>query len=67
MLISASELESKLSSVCVLDCTIGEGAKNAYLQKHIAGAVFLSMGDFRDATSPLPNMLPTKEQVMNHL
>ena len=61
MLMSAEQLEKSLASVQVLDCSVGEGVKDAYLAKHIPGAVFLSMGDFKDATSAYPNMLPNKE------
>lgn len=66
-LISAEQLEKSLASVQVLDCSFGEGVKDAYLARHIPGAVFLSMGDFKDSTSAYPNMMPNKEQISSHL
>jgi len=45
----------------VLDCSVGEGAKAAYLDKHIAGAKYLSLPLFRNTESPYPMMLPTKD------
>ena len=65
LLISAEELVKCLDKVQVLDCSGGSNEK--YLEKHIPTAVFLEMDKFRDLDNPLPNMLPTKDQMQSHM
>ena len=69
--ISADKLLETHSEVTILDCstdptTFGD-MNEAFAEKHIAGAIYLSLATFRDMESPFPNMMPKEEHVRAHL
>lgn len=71
-LINASQLDKlrkNPKNLVILDatwCQPGDAKDpaNEFLKKHIAGARFLNLNDFYDASSPLPNMLTRDEALI---
>ena len=59
-------------ALLILDATAhlpaaGRNAQSEFVAGHIPGACHLDLATFKDATSPVPNALPTGEQVSSRL
>ena len=63
--ISADKLLEIHSHVIILDCSVNPEAdqRPAYVEKHIAGAVYLDLANFRDTESPYNFMMPKEALV----
>ena len=73
-LVSADRLADALADpklivvdATLLDPALGRDARTEYLAGHVPGAVFLDLAALRDTASPLPNTLPSPEQLAAHL
>lgn len=67
--ISADKLLEIHSEVTILDCSVDPAAdqRQAFLDKHIAGAIYLDLANFRDTESPYMFMMPKEALVKSHL
>lgn len=73
-LVTTDWLERELgaSDLCVIDATwtspeMGRDPAVEYAAAHIPGAVFMNLGELRDTSSPLPNMLPMPEKFASRM
>ena len=73
-LVSADRLADALADpklivvdATLLDPALGRDARAEYLAGHVPGAVFLDLAALRDTASPLPNTVPSPEQLAAHL
>lgn len=73
-LVSADRLADALADpklivvdATLLDSALGRDARAEYLAGHVPGAVFLDLAALRDTASPLPNTVPSPEQLAAHL
>jgi len=56
-----SLLAGNLNDFYFLDCSSGgQKAKESFEVKHIQGAIFLDIDEFRDTESAYPHMCPTQ-------
>ena len=67
--ISADQLLETHSQVTILDCSVDPAVdqRQAFVEKHVAGAIYLDLANFRDTESPYMFMMPKEALVHTHL